>query len=164
MLLLSTVESFLQRRKKIMIYPTISICALVLAVAAGSTTTLTAPGQKESPHADMMLKCATTCSTCAVECDACFHHCASLVSDGRKDHAMCMHCCVDCADCCRLCATLCARQSTLTAHAAECCAKCCEDCAAACEKMPDDKQMAACARSCRNCARECRDMVGMSHK
>ena len=144
-----------------MIYTAISMCAVALAVLAGNPVTFTGLGEKESPHAAMMMKCATTCSACAVECDGCFHHCASMVSDGKKEHATCMHCCVDCAECCRLCSTLCGRESAYSAHAAECCAKCCEDCAAACEKMKDDKQMAACAKSCRNCAAECRDMAKM---
>lgn len=74
--------------------------------------------------------------------DACFHHCASLVADGKKEHAKCMHLCVDCADCCKM-RIASARQSDLSAHAALCCAKCCDDCAAACEAMPDDKHMAA---------------------
>ena len=142
-----------------MFYTTIFMGTIALAMLAGSAAVVTS---EDSPHAAHMMKCASTCSACAVECDASFHHCASLVSDGKKEHSACMLCCVDCADCCRLCATFCARQSTMSAHAAECCAKCCDDCAAACEKIADDKQMAACAQSCRACAKECREMAKMT--
>lgn len=106
MLLPTIVNEVLSYRKVIMIDTMVSMGAMALAVLAGSPVTFTGLDAKEGPHAAMM-KCATTCSACAVECDGCFHHCASLVSDRKKEHATCMHCCVDCADCCRLCATLC---------------------------------------------------------
>ena len=73
-----------------MIYTLVSMGAMALAVLAGSPVTFTGLDAKEGPHAAMMMKCATTCSACAVECDGCFHHCASLVSDGKKEHATCM--------------------------------------------------------------------------
>ncbi len=143
-----------------MSYRILSLGAMALALSFVNATAFAA----DSPHAAHMLKCAAVCADCQVQCDACFHHCASLVSEGKKEHAQCMHCCVDCAACCNLCATLCARQSTLCAPVSECCAKCCDDCAAACEKMADDKQMAACAKSCRNCAKDCREMGKMMPK
>ena len=159
MLLPGMVREILEWKTMIMIYGTISMGAIAMAVLAGSATLVTT---EDSPHAEHMLKCAKTCSACSIDCDSCFHHCALLVADGKKDHAACMHLCVDCAECCRLCATFCARQSTMSAHAAECCAKCCEDCAAACEKMADDKQMVACAKVCRDCAKSCREMAKMT--
>lgn len=115
----------------------------------------------DSPHAAHMMKCAKTCADCQLQCDGCFHHCASLLEDGKKDHAKAMKLCVDCAECCKLCATLCARQSDLAGPAAECCAKCCEKCAAACEKFADDERLADCAKSCRDCAKECVAMAKM---
>jgi hypothetical protein len=115
----------------------------------------------DSPHAAHMMKCAKICADCQLLCDGCFHHCGTLVGEGKKEHAKCMNLCVDCGECCKLCATLCARQSELCGPAAECCAKCCEECAAACEKSPDDKKMSECAKSCRDCAKTCRDMVKM---
>lgn len=138
-----------------------SLSAMALALLVVSVPTFAARDAKDNPHAAHMMKCAAVCADCQVQCDACFRHCASLVSDGKKEHAKCMHLCVDCAECCKMCATLCARQSQLSGTAAECCAKCCDECAAACEKFPDDKQMATCAKSCRTCAKECRDMVKM---
>lgn len=130
---------------------------IALVVSAMSVPAFSA----DSPHAAHMLKCASVCAACQVECDACFHHCATLVTGGQKDHAESMHLCVDCATCCHMCAALCGRQSHLSGPAAECCATCCETCAAACEKFPDDAKMAACAKSCRTCAQSCRDMVKM---
>ena len=139
----------------------LSALALALSLFVVGAPAFTAETAKDNPHASMMLKCAATCADCQVVCDSCFHHCASLVGEGKKEHAKCMHLCVDCADCCTMCATLCARQSDLTAPAAECCAKCCEECAAACEKIPGDEKMAACAKSCRTCAKQCHEMVKM---
>lgn len=145
-------------------YRTFSSGSVALALLFASLTTLTAEDVKDGGHAGHMKKCAQVCAACQVECDACFHHCATLVTEGKKDHAKCMHLCVDCAACCQMCAALCARQSDLSAHAAECCAKCCDDCAAACEKFPNDKHMAECAKSCRDCAKECRAMLKMMTK
>lgn len=152
-----SVREFLQRKTMIMNYRMVSQSAVALALFVVSASAFAA----DSPHAAMMLKCAGVCADCQVTCDSCFHHCASLVGDGKKEHAKCMHLCVDCAECCKMCATLCARQSDLSATAAECCAKCCDDCAAACEKFADDKQMTACGKSCRDCAKSCRDMAKM---
>ena len=152
-----TVREFLQRKTMIMNYRMVSQGAVALALLVVNVSAFAA----ESPHSAHMLKCAGVCADCQVTCDSCFHHCASLVGEGKKEHAKCMHLCVDCAECCKMCATLCARQSDFSAIAAECCAKCCDDCAAACEKIADDKQMAACAKSCRECAKSCRDMAKM---
>jgi len=146
----------------IMSYQMFSVAAMALAVLSGGAAAFPVANSEDNPHAAHMLKCAAMCADCQVQCDACFHHCASLVTEGKKEHAISMNCCVDCADCCNLCATLCARQSAMSAHALECCVKCCEQCAAACEKFPEDKQMAACAKSCRNCAKECAAMVKMA--
>jgi hypothetical protein len=133
-----------------MVLASVMVCAAAISVQAD-----------DSPHAAHFKKCANVCADCQVVCDGCFHHCANLVTGGSKEHAKCMHLCVDCAECCKMCATLCARESSLCGPACECCAKCCEECAAACEKMTDDKVMAACAKSCRECAKECRDMMKM---
>ncbi len=147
-----------KRKTKTMNYRMMSLSTIAFALLAVSGSAFSA----DSPHAAQMKKCAATCADCAVTCNACFHHCATLVADGKKEHAKCMHLCVDCAECCQMCSALCARQSDLSAHAALCCAKCCDDCAAACEAIPDDKEMAACAKACRNCAKECLEMSKMA--
>ena len=139
-------------------FPIATAVFVLLSVTNGS---FAVTASADSPHAAHMLKCATICADCLIQCDSCSNHCAKLVGEGKKEHAKCMSLCVDCAECCKMCASLCARQSDLCAHACECCSKCCDDCAAACEKFPDDKQMAACAKSCRNCAKECTAMAKM---
>ena len=138
-----------------------SITTATLAVMAMTAGSFAVAIAADSPHASHMLKCASVCADCQVQCDSCSAYCAKLLADGKKEHAKCMSLCVDCADCCKMCASLCARQSDLSLHACECCAKCCDDCATACEKFPDDKQMAACGKACRNCAKECTSMAKM---
>ena len=130
---------------------------LALFTLIGSISTVTQAA--DHPHGSEMLRCATVCADCQVQCDACSVYCAKLVGEGKREHAKCMNMCIDCAECCKMCSSLCARQSELCVHGCECCAKCCNDCAAACEKFPDDKQMAACAKSCRNCVKECDAMA-----
>jgi hypothetical protein len=114
---------------------------------------------KAPEHHEHFAACAKACADCQVSCDSCFHHCAALVAEGKKDHVKTMHTCVDCGECCKLAATLAARGSPFAKDACDCCAKCCDECAKACEKFPDDKHMAACAKSCRDCAKACREMI-----
>jgi hypothetical protein len=135
--------------------------AAVLALVAWSGLGVRAddkPAKEEHAHGHFD-KCAKACADCQVSCDSCFHHCATLVAKGEKDHARTMHTCVDCAECCKLAASLCARQSPFAKNACDCCAKCCDECAKACEHFKDDKHMAACAKSCRDCAAACREMM-----
>jgi hypothetical protein len=104
-------------------------------------------------------KCAKACAAAQVECDANFHHCAEMVSGGKKDHAKSMRLSIDCAELCAATARLCGRESPLGLAAAETCAKACEACAAECEKEASDEQMKACAKACRDCAAECHTIV-----
>jgi hypothetical protein len=115
-------------------------------------------GQEHRAH---FIKCAKSCAECAVQCDACHHHCMHKVTAGNKEHAKSMELCSDCADYCRLAATLSARHSSFALGACEGCAKVCDTCAASCEAIKADQQMAECAKSCRDCAKACRDMVKM---
>lgn len=140
-------------------YRIVSLGATTLALLVIGESAFAAEKATDKSHAAMLLRCAAVCADCQVQCDACFHHCASLVSDGAPEHAKCMHLCVDCSECCTLCAKLCARESRLSLRAADFCAQCCDECAVACEEFPDDKHMIACSKACRNCAQECRDMV-----
>ena len=139
------------------------LCPLLVSAATFAGATLTGAvakaEDKDHPHGEHFAACAKACGDCQLHCDACFHHCATLLTAGSKDHAKSMHACVDCAECCKLAATLSARQSPFAAAACECCAKCNDECATACEKFPDDKHMAACAKACRECAKACRDMI-----
>jgi hypothetical protein len=123
-----------------------------------------AMAQQPDAHHEHFAKCAKACADCQVTCDSCFHHCATLVTNGKKEHAKAMHSCVDCADYCALAAKMSARHSPYSATACDGCAKACDDCAKECEKFKDDKHMADCAKSCRDCASACRTMIGhMKH-
>ncbi len=127
---------------------------LVVAVAA--------PGLGEEQgheHHAVFQKCARACADCQLQCDSCFTHCRTLLTEGKKDHAKTVQTCADCAECCKLAATLTARSSPFSVPACECCAKCCDECAAACGKFKEDKHMAECAKSCRDCAKACREML-----
>lgn len=132
---------------------------LLVSAATVVVATQARADDKDHPHGEHFATCAKACADSQQHCDMCFHHCATLLAEGKKDHATTMHNCVDCADCCKLAATLSARQSPFAKHACECCAKCNDECAAACEKFPDDKHMAECAKSCRDCAKACREMI-----
>ena len=140
---------------------TFLVLSFALALAGFAGVARAADADAHHGHFE---SCAKACADCQLQCDSCFHHCATLVADGKKDHAKTMHTCVDCADCCKLAATLTARHSSFAVPACECCAKCCEECAAACEKFHNDKHMADCAKSCRDCAKACHEMVKMMKK
>ena len=147
------------KRGRLMRY--LVMVAFVFAVVGGLTDLygMSARAEDADAHHEHFAKCARAYANCQQQCDMCFHHCAGLVADGKKDHAKSMHTCVDCADCCALAAKLTARQSPFSATACECCAKCCDECAVACEKFKDDKHMVDCAKSCRDCAKACRAMI-----
>jgi hypothetical protein len=129
--------------------------AVLALLLFGATRAQLLADDKESYHE----KCAKACADCQLQCDSCFHHCAHLVADGKKEHEKTMHLCVDCGELCTTSAKLCARHSPLSATACEGCAKACDQCAEACEKFPTDDHMKACAKSCRDCARACREMI-----
>jgi hypothetical protein len=113
----------------------------------------------DDPHHEHLMKCAKACADCQLQCDMCFQHCAALLTQGEKAHAVTMRSCVDCAEVCKATATLSARHSPFTGGVCEVCVKVCDQCAASCEQFPDDKHMASCAKSCRDCAKECREMM-----
>jgi hypothetical protein len=113
----------------------------------------------DAKHQAELEKCAKVCADCMRECDACFRHCADLVSGGRKEHVATMLLCADCADFCGTAARVAARGGPLMSLACEACARACDLCAEACEAHASDKQMAACAKSCRECAKSCREMM-----
>ena len=135
--------------------------AMALALLVASAPAFAAEEVKDSPHAAHLLKCATACADCQIQCDVCFKHCLDLAAGGKKDHAKMAQLCADCGECCKTCATLCARQSPLARTMLECCVTCCDDCALECEKASDNKHIADCAKSCRSCAKECRELAKM---
>ena len=131
-------------------------------VLAGGAEARADHDDKHSAHFD---ECAKACAECLVECERNFHHCFTLVTQGKKEHAKAMHLSADCAELCAAAGRLSARKSTVAPAACEACAKACEVCAAECEKFPDMKEMQACAKECRECAKSCREMAKMAgHK
>ncbi len=138
-----------------------SSCYLLTTIAVVALVGTAIPLALANPvdHGSHMIECAKVCANTQVQCDSCFKHCFTLVSEGKHDHALCAQYCLDCADCCKMCESLCARQGPLSSMALDFCAKCCDECALQCEKMPGDAKMADCAKSCRTCAASCRDMA-----
>ena len=103
---------------------------------------------------------ARTCSECADECDAGFHHCHEQLAAGKTDHADAEHVCVDTATVCRASASLCARVSPLMGPCCRACAECCDECIGICEKL-NDPEMKKVIEACRRTAKECRQMAQM---
>jgi len=132
---------------------------LTAATLAMAVAPLGQSARAQHEHAEHFMKCAKVCADCQLQCDSCFKHCLTLLSDGKKEHARTAQLCADCGECCKTCSTLCARESPLAGPMLQGCAKCCDECAGGCEKTPDDKHMAACAKSCRDCAKQCREML-----
>lgn len=127
------------------------------ATAAGLVAVTGSPAQAAvamGPHED----CLKACSDCAKTCDMTYHHCLTLVAEGKKEHAKALGLASDCAAFCGLSAGMIARSSPLMAYSCEACAEACKACAAECDKH-DSAEMKACAKACRACEKSCMDMV-----
>jgi hypothetical protein len=134
--------------------------AVLALVGLGWTATRGADKEPAPPHAHGEFdKCARACAECMVQCESCFAHCARLVAEGKKEHALTVQTCNDCGDFCALAARVSGRRGPTAVTTCEACAKVCDTCGAACEKFPDDDHMKACAKACRDCAKACREMV-----
>lgn len=128
----------------------------VLALVGWATDKAVAAQQHAHGHFD---KCAKACTDCLRECEACAHHCALMVADGKKEHLKTLGTCADCGDFCALAAKVVSRHGPMAIPTCEACARACDICGAACEKFPDDDHMKRCDRACRDCAKACREMV-----
>jgi hypothetical protein len=104
-------------------------------------------------------ECAKACSDCQRECDSCATHCANLLAQGKKEHAVTLGTCQDCADFCVAAAQIVARKGPMMATICEPCAKACSLCAKECEKFPNDAHMKKCAEECRKCEKACIEMI-----
>ena len=111
-------------------------------------------------HEQMAKNTAKSCSDCANECEAGYHHCHQQLAAGKKDYARAEHSCVDTATMCYCSAALCARVSPLMGHCCQACAECCDACIAECEKL-NDPELARVIEACRRAAKECRQMATM---
>jgi hypothetical protein len=137
-----------------------------LATAAASTAFVSnaRADHHEPGHAHVKVDgafeaCARACSECADVCSSCFAHCATLLTEGKKDHAKSMHSCNDCATVCRAAAELCSRHSHMSHDLCMACAAICKKCAIECEKFPEDQHMIECAKACRECEAACQKML-----
>lgn len=136
------------------------------ATAAGLVAASASRAQKtehhhhhDGEHAD----CLAACQACERACNETFHHCYSMLAEGKKEHAKALHLVADCARFCNLSGTLVANQSPLMVHACAACAEACKACAAECGKF-DSAEMKACAEACLACEATCRAMVAaMGH-
>ena len=104
-------------------------------------------------------KCATECSNCQRACEACAHHCAHLLEQGKKEHHHTLRTCQDCAAICGVAASIVARKGPFSDSICQACIEVCSRCAKECEKYSQDKEMKQCAEECRRCEQACRDMV-----
>lgn len=110
-------------------------------------------------HDEMMQACAEACSNCQRSCEMCSTHCAGLVGEGNRDHAITLATCRDCADFCGAAAQIVARSGPFAGLICEACAAACARCGEQCEKFPNDKHMQMCAKECRKCEKACQDMI-----
>lgn len=143
-----------------------ALAAIVLAVALPVTTAVEqGSGGHHGTHGDhrgsgaVASRCIQACTTCLLDCSACYRHCVELTGAGQTEHAATLQLCNDCAQICALAAQLTARQGPLAVEVCQACAEACQRCAAACACYPDHPHMVRCAESCRACAEACREMV-----
>ena len=142
------------------VYGMVAAAAVGLFVLGGASAQTGGKGAgKHEGHGDHSRHCAKVCAECMAICEVNFHHCAKLVTEGKKHHARPAQLSADCAVLCDAAAKLSARQSPFVGATCEACAKACEACAAECEKHGNDRVMHECAEKCRECARACRMMV-----
>jgi len=107
----------------------------------------------------MLKECDEACGHCEAACNAMFHHCISLASQGKTAHAKMGQMAVDCAAFCALSATMIARHSALMIESCRACAEACRRCADECASPDTDEMMKACVTACRRCEESCRNMV-----
>lgn len=110
-------------------------------------------------HSEAWQDCAKACSECQRICDACATHCASMLFEGKKEHAVTLMSCRDCADICATAAQVAARGGIYARNVCEACAQICADCGRECNKFSNDSMMKQCAEECFDCEKACRAMV-----
>lgn len=135
---------------------TLGATAAGLVAMAGGSARAQHEGHvhRDKVHED----CLRACQACGLSCHETFHHCYTLLAQGKKEHAKALHLVADCAKFCDLSVDLIAGQSPLMAASCSACAEACKACAAECDKF-DSPEMKACAKACRECERTCREMV-----
>ncbi len=136
------------------------------AAAAVALLAMTFAHAKEPAHGgmdhkqlEMFQDCAKACSECQLVCDGCVTHCASMMNEGKKEHATTLKSCQDCADICTAAARILSRGGPYSKITCQACADICAQCASECEKFPNDPHMVRCAEECRKCEKMCREMA-----
>jgi len=111
----------------------------------------------------MFEKCATACSDCQRACDACSHHCGTMLAEGKKEHLTTLQTCQDCASVCAAASCVVARHGPFSDTLCKACAEACNRCGKECDKFPHDPMMKKCADQCKACEKACRDMLDAHH-
>jgi hypothetical protein len=119
------------------------------------------PNARPNPDQRMayFLVCAKACDDCARSCNLCSAHCATMLSEGKKEHLLTLRTCQDCATICSAAADVMARNGPFSDVMCVACAEACKRCGDACEKLGTDPIMKQCADECRKCEEACRKMV-----
>jgi hypothetical protein len=136
----------------------VALLAVAMAVVGGQSIRADDKA-KDQAHQTYYMECAKACTMCLRECESCAHHCAHLLTEGKKEHLRTLGTCADCAEFCGSAAKITSRHGPMTVSICEACAKACDLCGTECEKSPDDEHMKQCAQACRKCERACREMV-----
>ena len=130
----------------------------VLGATAAGLVAMTENEARAADPADAHEDCLKSCVACAEECNETFHHCYTMLAEGKKEHAKALHLASDCAEFCGLSASMISKHSPMMVHSCLACAEVCKACAAECDKF-DMPQMKDCAKACRECEKSCREMV-----
>jgi hypothetical protein len=138
--------------------PLLVALALLAFVGVGAVR-----GQQKRPDNKELEACARACSSCSLECEACYRHCAGLVAGGEKKHANTARLCRDCSDVCSLAARIVARRGPAWQLVCDACAKTCDACGKRCDEFKDE-HMQKCSKACRDCSKACRAMIAAAKK
>jgi hypothetical protein len=130
------------------------------ALSIAAVLSLSAIGfSADDSHSAAYQACARACQECQLECDMCAAHCASMLSEGKKEHLSTLRTCQDCATHCAAAACIMGRKGPYSDLICKACAEACKRCGDECAKFKDDAAMKKCADACRKCEKACRDML-----
>jgi hypothetical protein len=134
------------------------ITAVLFVGSIASTADAPKKNEPKAHHAAFE-KCAAACSDCQRACDSCGAHCATLITDGKKEHLKTHQACQDCATHCAAASCIVARKGPYSDLICKACAEACARCGKECDRFPNDAIMKKCAEECRSCEKECQGMV-----
>src|ERR1051325_10580683 len=73
-----------------------TVAVLSLGFARSNAQDKTKEKEPHHHHDSMFAKCAAACNDCQRECDSCATHCATMLSQGKKEHFKTLQTCQDC--------------------------------------------------------------------